>query len=216
MTSTFHHSSRPAPATVRCRVIVVSLFALSGASLSAAEWHREYFQQYVPFTPFIKPEQVSRDYLRIEGPSFHWKAIAPVPGWAEVMCYKEKINAVGELKNELEMKTGILPPLLPSIKDEPFKSPPSLQLGPSSKKPETVVPTDVWISPWINMSAPQPGDTSNQLTPNTSDTPPAFWLRRPTGEKSDVYIPFSSIPNVENPPPASSAVIYSQPEAGTQ
>ena len=179
-------------------------------ALQAADKVREYLQQFVPLSLFMPPKEVDRTYLKVEKPVAPWKVEAPVPTPAELAVYREKLAMLKQVESEQETQPEA-PPIAPTDKTPQVIPPRDFVFDPTKPRPRETIITTSPLQSFFDIKTPQPG--AKAAVPDTSST---WYLRRPTSEQSDVYIPFSLIPNVENPPPASSAVIYHQPEAGSQ
>jgi hypothetical protein len=172
----------------------------------------EYIEQYVPITPFLPPPAPSRNYLQRSQPLPPWKPVTePPPIFEEPAPAEPKTPppppdtepTEGESKPAETFKTPTLPPVrIPSISiesDDRHLAPP---------------PPEITVSPWFTISsapptAPGAGDAATGVSSNAV---PSFIRRSIQGGNMDFYIPFSITPGGYNPPPASSVIIYTQPD----
>ena len=145
----------------------------------------------------------------------------------EIEKYKKTLAAIAEYSAAPGSPSGAVPGAFPEtlaqtlaaqiIKSMASTNPLSLmgvdvKMYPSATK-ESIV------SPWIIISPLPVGPVyeqspANSNQPGSESSPPAVSgvLRRPVnGGTSDIYIPFSYAPGTQ-PPPATSGVIYSQPD----
>jgi hypothetical protein len=189
--------------------------------------------QYVPVTPFIEPERVSRNYLRTHGPLAPFKVMPPQPSWDEVILYKQKQEALREKVKEMEMETLLRQE--PQNQDDPFR-------GFEHKKPLEVPPlkwesatpgnarstiSEITVSPWLSVQPPpgaipssQPREAGDEAAGpenplSHSGLEPAYeqptsWIKKTGPGGAEIIIPFPSLPGTGNPS-SSSAVIYTQP-----
>lgn len=175
---------------------------------------REYLQQYLPITPLLPPDTPSRNYLQRTHPMPPWKPVAePPPLFEEAVPLEaptepvtpptETNPAAGHPSTPPETWNPTLPPL----------TLPSLHLS-ADDKHLAPTPPEITISPWFTISSlppSQPGAGGDMSAWLGSNAAPALLRRSIQGGASDVYIPYPITPG-GNPPPASSVIIYTQPD----
>lgn len=175
---------------------ITGLILFSGSLLASVN-------QYVPF---LDPYTPSRDYLQYQSPSIPWKIPSAEPSLAEVLLYRERLS-IQALEEEAESK---LTPNLETMPHDIFN--PIITVPTLGGLSRSIAP-EVTVSPWINVTTPQtnPSDSEAKfIIPQNSSTGP--WIQQSiTNGNSNILIPFSFTPG-QQPPPASSAVIYSQPD----
>lgn len=191
----------------KMRLISLGVMAISGISLADS---RDYLQ-FLPISPFIDPYAPSQNYLQQQAPPSPWKPAPILPTAEEIDLYKAKMEAIAKLQSKIDEKTNSK---LEASKVEALTTPvisiPRLELGSPEKKQPTAPPSaDVTVSPWFAPPSQQPQTSTPTENINPSSMP---WIRKPMGGgSSDVYVPFSTIPNYTTPS-SSSAVIYTQPD----
>ena len=197
----------------------IFLFVLFLAPWSASGSGGGYFQ-WLPINNYIN-RAPSYDYLRHQPPDSPWKPLAARPTPDELSRYKELLAKANYENPTVPGSPGGSSAFADWIAEmlgtKIIKSldVPSLDFGVDGTKRPSKTSKDI-IKPWIIMSpyVPSQSDETTISTDSRSgldSAPPAVGvLRRPVGT-SDVYIPFPFAPGVQ-PPPATSAVIYTQPE----
>jgi hypothetical protein len=199
--------------------LVFSMFLGIFGGISAWAASRDYLQ-YAPLSPFFGPYDPSRNYLRYQEPYWNWKPLNLPPTWSEIALYRQKLDTLQEVQQGGGVDSGNEMDPRYTVPDAgPIDAsllPPKMDLGLDPSKSGPLISPEVTISPWFTMPTPEAlpptaDPQSQNQTPTPSDTP---WIRKPVmGGSTDVYIPYSQTPG-QNPPPASSALIYSQPDAG--
>lgn len=163
-------------------------------------------RQYVPFMP---PDAPSRNYLRYDAPTITFKKEPRQPSLAEVVLYRERLIARDSEDDLDNLANEVLHPgTMPSEVYDARLPVPSLSFG--AEKPAT---PDIVVAPWFSTQIPnqQQSAPPNQGDPANPNAVP--WIQRTLPSGNTVFIPFSYNPNNYQPPAASSAIIYEQPDA---